>query len=531
MLSIFAKSRGRTNLLAWGLLAAVLLFVAAIRFRLLGIPLERDEGEFAYMGQLMLRGIPPYVLAYNMKLPGIYAVYALIMAVFGQTIQGIHIGLLTANVISAVLVFLLAGRLLKPTAAVVAGTSFAVLAVSPTVLGTSAHATHFILPFALSGIILMLKAISSTRPGTFFLSGLLLGMGFLVKQPAAAFIIFAVLYVLWSMTRNRPVNWSSLARSEAFLAAGAVAPFLLTCLIMSGLGIFDRFWFWTFTYAREYAVGQPISVGLANLFSEFSTAVGAWVGLWIIGLVGLIASLRKQHGVFLAAFLGLSFLSVLPGMRFHIHYFVLMLPAVAILIGSAVHHGMCCLPNKTKTVPLLLFVLFLAMPIYYYRVFFFQATPVEACRMIYGGNPFPESLEIAEYIRTRSSKDDLIAVIGSEPQIYFYTGRNSATGYIYTYALMEEHPYASKMQRDMIHEIEEAGPEYLVLVNVFSSWLPRERSDLTILQWSDYYGRGFDVVGIVDLLPEGPVYSWDEEVEDYVQNAPDCIYVLKRRHE
>lgn len=36
-------------------------------------PLERDEGEYAYAGQLMLQGIPPYQLAYNMKLPGTYA--------------------------------------------------------------------------------------------------------------------------------------------------------------------------------------------------------------------------------------------------------------------------------------------------------------------------------------------------------------------------------------------------------------------------------------------------------------------------
>ena len=68
--------------------------VIAIRIRLLGIPLERDEGEYAYSGQLMLQGIPPYKLAYNMKFPGTYAAYAAIMAIFGQTIAGIHFGLL-----------------------------------------------------------------------------------------------------------------------------------------------------------------------------------------------------------------------------------------------------------------------------------------------------------------------------------------------------------------------------------------------------------------------------------------------------
>ena len=71
----------------WALATIVFTLVVAIRIRLLGIPLERDEGEYAYAGQLILQGIPPYKLAYNMKFPGTYAAYALIMSIFGQTIH------------------------------------------------------------------------------------------------------------------------------------------------------------------------------------------------------------------------------------------------------------------------------------------------------------------------------------------------------------------------------------------------------------------------------------------------------------
>src|SRR6476661_1403316 len=78
--------------IAYALLAVVLILNCALRFHLRNIPLERDEGEYAYAGQLMLQGIPPYKLAYNMKLPGTYAAYALILAVFGQTPSGIHFG-------------------------------------------------------------------------------------------------------------------------------------------------------------------------------------------------------------------------------------------------------------------------------------------------------------------------------------------------------------------------------------------------------------------------------------------------------
>src|SRR6266699_5010345 len=91
----------------WMLLAVVIAVVVFIRIHLLAIPLERDEGEYAYAGQLMLQGIPPYRLAYNMKFPGVYAAYALIMWIFGQTSTGIHLVFLLLNASTVALVFLL----------------------------------------------------------------------------------------------------------------------------------------------------------------------------------------------------------------------------------------------------------------------------------------------------------------------------------------------------------------------------------------------------------------------------------------
>ena len=72
---------------SWALacLLAILLLTAAVRIRLVDVPLERDEGEYAYAGQLILQGAPPYRHVYNMKMPGIYAGYALLEAAFGET--------------------------------------------------------------------------------------------------------------------------------------------------------------------------------------------------------------------------------------------------------------------------------------------------------------------------------------------------------------------------------------------------------------------------------------------------------------
>ena len=143
--------------IGWGILAIIVFgLVITIRIRLLGIPLERDEGEYAYAGQLMLQGIPPYNLAYNMKFPGTYAAYAVIMSIFGQTIHGVHLGLLLVNVATSALIFVVGRRLMDATAGIVAAATYAVLSVSPFVLGFAAHAAHFVMLPVLGGTVLLL---------------------------------------------------------------------------------------------------------------------------------------------------------------------------------------------------------------------------------------------------------------------------------------------------------------------------------------------------------------------------------------
>jgi hypothetical protein len=54
-------------------------------------------------------------------------------------------------------------------------------------------------------------------------------------------------------------------------------------------------------------------------------------------------------------------------------------------------------------------------------------------------------------------------VIGSEPEIYFYAYRRSASGYIYMYYLTEPQRFATQMLDEMIREIEQAKPEYILI--------------------------------------------------------------------
>lgn len=531
------KPRTYSRYFAWAILILIIVCAGVIRSRLLSIPLERDEGEFAYMGQLILKGIPPYLISYNMKLPGAYLAYAVIMAGLGQTVQGIHLGLLLVNSATIVLVFLLTKGLYDSYAALTASAAFAILSISQTVLGAAAHATHFVLLFSLGGILLLIRALKAEKLICFFFSGLLLGFAFLVKQPGIFFIVFALLYLARNLRTARHTLRYRVLTSSLFIAA-VLLPFGLTCIIAYATGTFEKFWFWAVTYAAAYGAQVPFSIGLTLFRNEFSNITGGSFLLWAIAGMGLIAILcdaeAKKQLFFMTVFLTCSFLAVSSGLFFRSHYFVLLLPAASLSIGIAVAAFQRFAVKFSgrphlRQVTTILFLAVLLHGLFLQRGFLFELSPYEICRLTYGANPFPESMHIAQYIRNHTAPTDRIAVLGSEPQIYFYAKRPAATGYIYTYGLMEDHQFALSMQKEMIAEIENAKPAYIVFVNVSASWLNRDNSEKLIFKWATEYIKAYTLVGIADIQDDQTIYRWDHEVNNYVPRSKNVLFVFRRK--
>ena len=318
-------------------LTAIILFAAAIRIRLLDIPLERDEGEYAYAGQLLLHGIPPDKVAWNMKFPGTYTAYAAIMSVLRETTQAIHLGLLLVNAATTVLLYLLARRWFDARAAVAAAGTFALLSMGAGVLGLAGHATHFVILFAVAGTL----ALFGSRPRV-FLSGLLFGMAVVMKQQGLVLGLFGGAWLIWSLARTQGARAQAARRLTAF-ALGAALPLALTFLILWKAGVFERFWFWTFRYAREYATEMTLRGGWTLFCAMFPRVVLPNIALWVAAAAGLVLLWWKHNRLRTALpvtlFLVFSVLAVCPGLYFREHYFIPMLPAVALLTGSAVDSG------------------------------------------------------------------------------------------------------------------------------------------------------------------------------------------------
>jgi len=257
------------------------------------------------------------------------------------------------------------------------------------------------------------------------------------------------------------------------------------------------------------------------------------INIWIAAGFGLTAVFwnRRFHEqkVFILSFAWFSFLAVCPGLYFRPHYFLVMLPVISLLAGLGISAAYEYLQernasSKVTLIPIAMFVLMFLSALYGQRKYLFKMDAIHVHREMYAGDGFPEAIAVGSYIRDHSSSQDRIVVLGSEPQIYFYAQRRSATGYIYMYPLMERQKFALRMQVDMEKEIENTQPKIVVFVDTLTwDWKPEwdaSEPHMNIFMWIRAY-----LDAHYDLMAEVPI----EGASSNLWGAPCRFYIFRRK--
>jgi hypothetical protein len=534
-------------------LALVVLLVGLVRLRLLATPFERDEGEYAYMGRLILDGGLPYRDAYNMKLPGTYAMYSVIMALFGNSPSGVHAGFAIVSLATVVLLYLAFRRLFSPMVGLVAATAYAWLSVSGTVLGMAAHATHFVNLFTALGLWLYSRWNDARPVRSAAVAGVLFGLAVLMKQPAVFLVVFGAALVAERALSGRASPGAgaeagpttsgrrSLFGPLAAFAAGAALPYAVVVIVMLARGAFDRFWFWTVTYASSYASANTPWDLLAALFGlSFGPMFAEYPVVWLLAGAGLvvvwIGRYSARQRILATGLAAASAAALVPGLNFRQHYFVVLLPPVGLLAAIALEWVVGLIPaarhrGTIRALPFAAVVVAVLFAVAGDRGYYLSDSPDEVCRTAYPGNPFVDARDIGARIAADTVAGDTVAVVGSEPEIFLYANRRSATGYLYVYPLVEPQPYNVKMQHEMIAEIEAAQPKYLVYCNIQSSWAAGPESPKDILEWFNRYAPSrYEVVGMVELPADGGPsgYYWNADARARGPR-PNSMWVMRRR--
>ena len=521
-------------------LFVILLIITKLRFPFLEIPLERDEGAYAYMAQLLLEGVPPYTQAYSLYFPGVFIIYALTFLILGQTIFAIHFCLLVATLITIVIIFLIGKKLFDPLTGIISGATFGLLGLNPYAQGLFSHGEPFTMLFICSGVYLLLLSIDSEKKILFLWSGLFFGLGLLIKQNIFVFIGLPIVYLCWSLLKKPRLKRKFYLDAIFYFTFGYFIPlavFFIFCLITGSL---EQMFFWTFIMPTEMT--PPISISRAVYQFKILTlpiikSSPLFFGVAAIGLLSPLWDKSSRLAVlFIVIFLVFSFFTMSLVFYFRAHYFLCLFPATALLTGV----GFYSMNNLIKKISLrrinpiitAVFVfIFFSYSIFDQRKFFFQTKPETVSRIIYGNNPFPESLVIANYIKEHSSPSDKIAILGSEPQILFYADRVSASKHIFMYYLMGNHLHALSMQKEAMADIELTKPPILINVVIPTSWLFQKDSKSMLFHWLDgFVLKNYKLAGVVEIQGLNTTnYYWGVDTTKFVPKGENFIQIYQRK--
>jgi hypothetical protein len=452
-----------------GLALAIGLCVIALRAPLMGLPLERDEGGYAYVAWRLAEGEMPYRDWFEQKPPGIFLAYAAALLLPIDPVVAIRLSAALASALASVALFALVQPLLGLAPAALAALLLGWLSADPMLQGSIANTELFMLPGMIAAAALSLSVSAAPVPPRTSSLGLgaLLGIATLFKPVAAANVPFFLLVV--ALRGGRQGSLSRLARFAGWAALGGLLVWLPVVLWLWSRGALAEFADVVILHNFRYAGRLPLEVRAAAFSHYVSGFLPTQGPAWAAALLGLILLAARRAWLaagFLAGFALANALGTSATGLFFPHYFQQTLPAVAAL-GAAAALGV---PERRAALRIARAVLVGCVafgPLVWSAADFWRLEPAQAIRRIYPGNPFEAMPAIAMEVQALTQPGDTVFLFGAEPEILFYARRVSASRYIYLYPLDGDYPGVEARRNELIREVEGAAPALI-------AWMPNQ---------------------------------------------------------
>ena len=523
-----------------GLFLVLQLIILFWRAQYADFALDRDEGTYAYLGNLMMNGGTPYVDGFEMKPPGLFYIYGLMTSIFGYSAEGIHNSVSYSNFIGAIFIFFSFYIYKKPWAALTAGTVFSFMAFNPWMSGFAGVAEHFMNLFTAIGIFCLAAARKQNLLYLYALAGFAFAFSTGIKQNGAFLAVAATAYLLFRGFFVK-LNRKELQMSLFSFIGGAILCIILILLPVIISGSMADMKFWIIDYPNEfYTESIPWSKGKEYLGIYFDRTTQFGTIFWITAILGLLLSmfskishLSKIGFVFL---LGAAFLSIFPGLRFYGHYWLFLVPAIAMLNGVFIASlGMIEKVSVLKKITPLASVILLVAGIFLtkskHENFFTNPKEFYVMRSIYGDNPFTELRILTDEIKKEMGDDDQVVVFGSEPQVYVELDKPALNASIFMSHLGRQHSKAKDMRTDFKQVVESAMPEYVVFVMHPFSWMMTPGTDGSTYNFAfDYVKRNYIPIGYADQIPNAaPKIVLGEDALTYTPEGSKYVIAFKRQ--
>lgn len=414
-----------------------------LRIPFLGEPLERDEGAYAYIAQRMAVGQVPYRDIYDHKPPAIYFIYAGIFKLFGESAASIRYFTLFYSLLLTFIIFMIGSRLWGRVGGLLAAFFYAVFSGGALIQGTSANTeTFLVLPILLA----LFFVIRSNNGRDLFWAGLFSGLAVMVKQIAGLNLLVLLVFIL--------LNYKDFKKIIVFLFGSAIFPVLFVVYFFVK-GAIPELINVMFLENVGYLAHQPWQWD-----QFFKVVINENLILWFLSAVALlfiIARGRSDKNMLVGAWALFSVVGVILGKVFYGHYFIQAIPGLSLLSALAI----ISLKHNQFKVFILMITFVMAGMIISYEKDFYLSSPEEISFKKYGITNFVVAKEVASFVEKNTRPDQKIFIWGAEPEVYFYSKRESASKFIYYYPL-----FHSKTKRiEMLKELKQNRPKYIIWVN------------------------------------------------------------------
>jgi hypothetical protein len=456
-------------------LALILIVSFAARWPFRHLVLIRDEGEYAYTGQQILRGAIPYADVYNQKTPFVFYLMAGLQQAAGPSLEVLRTATAVYGLITTGVLYLLARRLFGPGAAFGAALAFAVMTFDQCGVIYSASTEFFMLLWVAVAVDLWYRGRAPRRPWLILLAGAAAGLAYQTKQTGMAVLAFFFLERLWYKVREAPSDtWAAACKDTALAALGFGGVFGAVLAYFALHGAARQYVECTWTNNWEY-VGQRHE-GLAGVFrlaGKAVTTVARWdAGLWLWGAAGL-ASLpfvrRSSPGSGLWLLLVLTGAAAVGAGHTYVQYYEPLIIPLSLGNGLAAA-WLCGRLAEPRTGPWHRGVLAVGLLVPWIGPGFHWGDTLtwsEQQRSLpdVGFLPFVTAPEVSRYLAERTSPDEPVLVIGSEPEIYYYAGRPACTRMVITYPMISAYRYAPRLAEEFRRDFQSRRPRYVVVAS------------------------------------------------------------------
>ena len=493
------------------IVAAVIL--VAFRLHAFDLPLETDECNYAYIAARLLEGDRLYVDVWDHQPPGVFILFAGVIALFGDAPVLFRVMACGFSIVSMLLIFGIVRRLVGSWPAIGAAFLFAIVSSDPGTAGEGCQREIYMNTLILAAWYLASKggeparrrkAVAQVRApvGTFFAAGLCLGLASLIKTVIAVHWVALTLWIVLvyfiqtvhvaDPTGKMPVAPGppkSLRRAVRALLSFSLGPLLVWGGTFIYFALTDRWTDFTdavFTFNLGYSGDKSLLARFLGFFTPdrhpfiFDSAIPLWIAAAIASLVLIVQFVRRKNvrtnsvlWLLIASFVAVC----LPG-RSWPHYYYLMIPPLVICTMYAL--GWLALrsqiPAQISNTGFLLAVsmfaaVFLSTLYTQYRDYLSQP-PFGITIKRYNSRDFWGRGQ-GENVRRVTKPNDAIFVFGNDASIYYYANRRCASRYTMITGLSDGMNGAERRRRILMEELRARPPRLILLLSdqpPFDEW-------------------------------------------------------------